>query len=401
MGTDKERSVVNMKLYLDFLYIGAFLFVIGFVGRIDGPESASMIMALGYVGIIAASIRLAVMLYRLWEFVIDALIASGLKPSIGSAPAAVGKLFIPVYNFYWLFVCLRGLSNDLSALAASSKLSARVTPSLATAVSICSLLGCIPFVNFIFTPIASLILWPLFVYKISSFAGHLKIYRETGIDLFSAHDMARKEMILASHYGDLFPRTRTSFPLIGRIIVLVLISVGCYSFFAELLRFWGFRMTFFMPGLFAVMIGYAGLRLKSPLLSIGTSVILSSLAAVSVGFTINLDYSYGWIVRGGFFAGFLMYALFFPVLLALTIRFWGARWWSILLAYAGSFVLFFIIGQAIYGRDYELYTTGLRYIYAFLYFCALTAALYTVFYFQARARAEERLLSNKHSVPAP
>jgi hypothetical protein len=72
MGTDKDYSVVNMKWYLDFLFIGAFLFVIGLAGRREDPGASSTFFILGSLGLSFAAICLAVMLYRLWKFVIDA-----------------------------------------------------------------------------------------------------------------------------------------------------------------------------------------------------------------------------------------------------------------------------------------------------------------------------------------
>ncbi|MFA5259818.1 MAG: hypothetical protein WC450_01160 [Candidatus Omnitrophota bacterium] len=390
MGTNKDFSLGSMKMYMDFLYIGAFLFVIGFMGQLDGSRGFSILVVLGSLGLLAAAICLAVRLHRLWAFVIDASLASGLKPSIASPGIAVGRLFIPVYQFYWIFVCLRGLSKDLSALAAQSGLSVRVSTVLGTAVSLGCLLGCIPFLNFFFAPVTTLILWPIFLDKISSFARNLKIYGETGKNLFIAGDMARKKMILARNYGDLFPEARTSYPLMGNIIVLVLIGVGCYVLSAELLRIWGRQVSFFMPGLLAGMIVYAGQRLKSPLLSIGTWVILSSAAGVNVSLMLSSYYGDGWILRGGFITGIFLYGLFFIGLLSLTIRLWGVRWWGIFLVYVSSFFLFSFIGEFIYGA--KIYTAGIGRIYAFLDFVALTTALDIVFYLNTRMKIEEKLL---------
>ena len=79
-----------------------------------------------------------------------------------SAGAAVGFLFIPVFNLYWIFVATCGLSYELHRYALRHRLKApRPLVILGVAVSFYTLLGALPFVG--------LIAWVLNLFLLPSF----------------------------------------------------------------------------------------------------------------------------------------------------------------------------------------------------------------------------------------
>ncbi|MFH2137878.1 MAG: hypothetical protein ABII88_05165 [Candidatus Omnitrophota bacterium] len=341
MKKNEDFSFVNISLYLNSLYISAFLFGIGWLGSRQVMGELSILMILGGLGLLFVAVYIVIMLYRLWKFVIEESLNSGLQPSIESPGAAVGQLFIPFYNFYWVFICLRGLSRDLNALAAQRNISARLSIWLGTVISICALPACIPYVRSFVSPITTLILCPLYFYKVAIFARNLRIHTQTGKNLFVAGGIARQKMALVRNYSDIFLKTHTHYPVIGMTILLGLIWVGFVFLFWQLVGMFGIRAMFFMPMLLAGLLVYVIQRLKSAFLVIGSLTVVSGMAGLSESIMMN---SYDWFYLSFLFAVSFMYGLFFRGLFPLTIRTWGVRWWGIALAFLGSFCMFPFIG---------------------------------------------------------
>lgn len=66
-------------------------------------------MILGYIGEIIRAILFFILLYRVWSMLQG-------KTARTSAGAAIGLLFIPVYNIYWIFVSFLGWVTDANTL---------------------------------------------------------------------------------------------------------------------------------------------------------------------------------------------------------------------------------------------------------------------------------------------
>ncbi len=93
-------------------------------------------IGMGVAGLefIPSVVLLCVLLHKSWSLVQD-----------GKAPTtpgmAVGLLFVPLFNLYWVFVALYGLAWELNRVAAGSALAVRVSTGLALAC--CILLVCL------------------------------------------------------------------------------------------------------------------------------------------------------------------------------------------------------------------------------------------------------------------
>ena len=392
MKKEREFSFGNLSWYLGILYTSGSLFIFGLAGCREGGLFLFLLF-LGSLGFCVTAVYWAMILYRLWKFVIRESSKSGLKPSVGSPKTAVGRLFIPGYNFYWIFICFRGLSRGLTALASQRRISARLSTGFATTICVFCLLGCIPFVNFIAAPIATFILLPVYVFKIATFARNIRVYAETGKDLFVAHGVTCRKMASARTFVDIFPKAPPKYPVVIRIIVLALILEVYVHFFAFVLTCWGFRVAFMISVMLAGLLVNVSQSFKSTLLIIGSWTVASGIVGIGGSFMLASYYGDSWILHMGLWRGSLFYGAFFMALLFLMIRIAGVRWWGIFLAYIASFILYSLTGEFLF-RIPEFWRPGVFYV--LLGLGLMTAALYSAFYFHMRLIVEDGLLKEKN-----
>jgi hypothetical protein len=95
---------------------------------------SAALLAIGVIIMIVQVVLFAVFLYKAWAVIQD----GKARTTPGKA---VGFLFIPFFNFYWAFVALRGLAQDLNNHAADLGLGAR-TASVGLATAYCILASC-------------------------------------------------------------------------------------------------------------------------------------------------------------------------------------------------------------------------------------------------------------------
>ena len=328
MKKEKEFLFVNLPRYLGILYTSVSLFILGLAGCREGSGLFSFLLFVGSLGLLVSTVYWAMILYRLWKFVITELSKSGLTPSVGSPGTAVGRLFIPVYNFYWIFICFRGLSRDLTTLASKRGISAKLSTGFATTVCIFCICGCVPFINFIAAPITTIIFLPVYIFKIATFARNLRVYAETGKDLFVAHRVTRQKMALARTFVDIFPKAPSQYPLVVRIIVLALIGAGYMYFFVFIVNRLGFRSAFMAAILLSGMLTFTSQCFKSAFFIIGSWIVASGMAGVGGSFMLASYYGSSWILHTGLWGVALFYGAFFIGLLFLMIRLAGVRWWE-------------------------------------------------------------------------
>ncbi len=119
----------------------------------SGAGALTLLCALG------GAIAFLVLLYRCWAVIQDDNVHR-------SAGAAIGFLFVPVFNIYWIFVATAGLTRELHRYACRHRLKApRPSLLLAITISCYALLSTIPIVGSI-AWVFNLILIPLFMQSI-------------------------------------------------------------------------------------------------------------------------------------------------------------------------------------------------------------------------------------------
>lgn len=88
----------------------------------------------------ASAIVFAVLLYQMWKVVQDGY--ASVSPG-----SAVGLLFVPIFNLFWLFIAIRGLAHECNQVIQRHGYNARPAPvGLALAYCICLL---IPWLNLV------------------------------------------------------------------------------------------------------------------------------------------------------------------------------------------------------------------------------------------------------------
>lgn len=93
------------------------------------------------------------LLYKAWEAIPDN--SRGLKPW-----KAIGQLFIPLFNFYWIFVAIKDLPREINTHIQKNGIQAPlVSEQLGLwfcILSLCGFAGVIPFLGWVIAPLAAI-----------------------------------------------------------------------------------------------------------------------------------------------------------------------------------------------------------------------------------------------------
>ncbi len=154
----------NLKTFYSLLYSSAATFFIALALILtDSPEVGLLVLAVALIVMIICFVLFYIILYRLWKFTIAKSYELGIAPSIPTAGQAVGYLFIPVFNFYWLFKGIGKLPLEINAIAKRYDLQKLVPDNLGYIIASLSIVGLIPIVGHVTSAINFLILLPLFL----------------------------------------------------------------------------------------------------------------------------------------------------------------------------------------------------------------------------------------------
>ena len=122
-----------------------------------------LILAIASIVMIICFVIFYIILYRLWKFTIAKAYELDIAPSIPTAGQAVGYLFIPFYNFYWLFKGIGKLPLEINVIAKRYDVQKLVPDNLGYIIASLSIVGLIPFIGYVTSAINFLILLPLFL----------------------------------------------------------------------------------------------------------------------------------------------------------------------------------------------------------------------------------------------
>jgi len=111
----------------------------------DAPSAMAMLL-LGVVGLIYALIVMLILFYQMWGAIHD----NSVRMSPGRA---VGFLFIPLFNLYWIFQVLWGFSKDYNSYIARASIQSRKLPEgLLLAWAVLQLTAAVPYLNAVTIP---------------------------------------------------------------------------------------------------------------------------------------------------------------------------------------------------------------------------------------------------------
>lgn len=170
---DSKTYIITMekispRLAIVFSIIGLTVFIICDLFLADQPNDKDVILLTSIGSLLACipwTIATMMLHYRCWK----AIPADVARTSPG---AAVGLLFVPFFNIYWVFVSYAGLAEDC-AKALDTKTSARglgITFGILTIVW--GIFAIVPLVS-IPIGIACFIIWLLFTRKVVACANEL------------------------------------------------------------------------------------------------------------------------------------------------------------------------------------------------------------------------------------
>jgi hypothetical protein len=154
----------NLKIFYVLLYSSAAIFFIALALILtDSPEVGLLILAIALIVMTISFVLFYIILYRLWKFIIAKANELGITHSIPTAGQAVGYLFIPFFNFYWLFKGIGKLPLEINGVAKRYDIQRLVPDNLGYIIGSLSIAGIIPFVGYVTASINFLILLPLFI----------------------------------------------------------------------------------------------------------------------------------------------------------------------------------------------------------------------------------------------
>jgi hypothetical protein len=392
-----SRAMYNT--YLVLLYLGLLLLIIGIPILADGNEDESLPWLItGVLLTVAGSVLMLIMFYRFWDFVIRAMKASGLTPSIETPGKAIGYLFIPFYNFYWIFQTFGKLPKDLNALATSGNIPDRLPEHLGNTIAVLVLVGVIPYVGYVTSFISAYIMLPVFIRKITRHIDGLPDKDAFTGPLAREDKMGRLPDLESIHDHTVFFNSRVNginLP-VGIAFFLGLLLTHLIWMLASAGMFRSFPLMFgryYLPMLFsdAVMVTAFLLLIRSVRKNIllfvayGITVMLLGLLKRYV-FSFTLldpqEMAASPVMLPRMINDFLFAALFMAGVVY-SIRYLGLKWWTIgaglIAAYLAAYLLTELIGLPL--------GSGFYFSFRFLTLSVISAAIqgfsiwYGIWYF--------------------
>jgi hypothetical protein len=351
--TDKEyftQKLVSLFTgYLIGLFIGIMLIALG---AIKNPDEHATIIIIGFLLTLISSVLAIIMLYNLWDFTIKESKFQGIKAPIESPGKAVGFLFIPLFNLYWIFKSIGNLPIILNKISIQRTGKSIIPHDLGIIISILTLMAFLPTLSVVFSIVNCLILLPVFYYKAIKAIDKLPYFDEKAatehiqtdaLDIKRIHD-----------YSQLFDEKKYGINvLFGLYLFLASLCVEIIFILVRLLFHSGSlegTMSYFMVIhlLFAISAVFLSHKIRNKLilaLLVGLSNALATLAEIPFlliyfrsDFMELLKNSYLYHIGASFIFGF-----FLILCTSYSIKFFGLKFRNILLS-----TLSFVIALNLY-----------------------------------------------------
>jgi len=148
---------ISKGLFLGLIYgasITAWVAMVPMVALMIEGDRDTVGIALALIGlvfllVIVGTVMLMVLLYKLW---------ASIQPTRTTPGRAVGFLFIPFFNLYWVFRAYRGWSVEANRFVQQHGIDApRSSVGLATALCVLLVLAAVPYVGLPFGLVASIL----------------------------------------------------------------------------------------------------------------------------------------------------------------------------------------------------------------------------------------------------
>ncbi len=127
--------------YLSGVIFSTILYIIGMILIFNyEPEAGLVLFMFSALISIFPMVLYCVLVYKMWQ---------AIQPYGRSTPGkAVGFLFIPFYNLYWIFIALKGWFDDYNKLIMAKRLNIPKLPDgIALAVCILAIVSMVPYIG--------------------------------------------------------------------------------------------------------------------------------------------------------------------------------------------------------------------------------------------------------------
>lgn len=245
IGNSRGSLRTSMNVYLTSLYIGlGFLFL----GLLFIRNNVSVFMLIGAsIALLVSSIYVLILIYRLWERVIEESRLNGIECPVETPGKAVGFLFIPFFNLYWIFIAYGQLPVIVNKILAARKRAHKIPTELGLSISILMVSAAIPFFGLVVGMVNGFILIPALVTRLVSDLESLPSVSEAAGTKHSTQEISISKVSDIKEFTDGFQRFSLgfNFKLILTIvatmfitnIAFILIEQGSSAFLWDNLRF--------------------------------------------------------------------------------------------------------------------------------------------------------------------
>ncbi len=363
--TKKDFYLGNFNLYFYSMLGALFLNTFMSLSLMGKQEVSSLVYALlGFPLFIWAVIYYMIIVYRIWKYVIAKSQELGLTPAVSSPGKAVGFLFIPFFNFYWLFYSFIGLVNSINAIRQNQNSGKNLSKGLPIAIGVMTILGYIPVINLLISPIGACILQPLFVYKLMVTCKEIE-YKSRGVaDPFEGVSLAGikdyREIFNQKVYGINFP-VAVAFlmaQIVGRLLPQVWLSIS-YGVMFQFIKISFMATIVFVSLLTTVLFLLISHLVRKiwllPLLFGVAGALMDVILKLVIAFTLrHYDGQFPIITIHETFFAFLAAAVFMLGLMG-AIRLWGVRWWSLAVGiFIPIIIVLLLSGMPFYAEGFGL-----------------------------------------------
>lgn len=371
LSSTKNYISQNLRNYFNAflitLYISMAVLLIATVFIVQNGSPTGLIIG-GLISI-AASIIQAILIYHIWDFIITEYKIQGDEPPIDSPGKAVGYLFIPFYNFYWLFQVYGKIMESLNNLAESRKKELYLPNNLGILICIFTLSGIIPIVGTLLALIAMFVLIPVLFHKAIQAIEEIPPFTGKTTETSFIQEQNKVKLSEIRDYSELFDTTQLGFNyklvlvyLIASIFNYALINLA-QSQFRNVYSNVYFLTEFLFQGIFIFSFILSSSHLKKIALPfvIGFLTLLKNVGTYLLFyFFASRNYSDINIhdfIRIPFFIGYFIYGVFYVSGMIAVIKFFGVRFWSMLiysicLNYS-AILIWIIIGYFDIGYNFE------------------------------------------------
>ncbi len=339
--------------YLVFIVLGVSILVVG--AFIDLGRTGNGVLKLtAFCSMLLGNIFSLKLLYRAWKFVLNQAKYYQLDLNVKSAGQAIGFLFIPFFNLYWVFVVYPRLATSLNAIGEERGSYYRIDVIIPYLIGVFTILSLVPLLGLLIGLLNWVVFIPLFLHIVIKTIQNLPppALEQIKENAFVNEPVDSEQVCLrdVNDYSELFNLKKYGW---NYQLVALITAAGFLSLLFTRLIYFGFRnfSDNFLDALYIIPL--AAIKafiivavsywvrnkvvvslVSASIYTISTLLYLFAIYFFNPFLFENLNDLYGLI----YFVRQFVFGFLYMYLIILSINFTGVRFWSLLIA---GFVLYF------------------------------------------------------------